>query len=211
MSMSLLKENLLKLKTWIEQQLKSIGKKEKVFLCIISLFLPVFLYSYWYFWPKYRKIEELSIEIVNLKEEINKYKKLSQKKILLEKKLKERKIFLKKIIAILPNERELPELLSNVSEKAIRSGLEVISFTPRKEIVRNYYNIIPFDIEVKGGFQELILFLDKIESLTRIITLNNLFIKISKAKDGVSLYSKCTFYTYRYTGKNLNSSNEKKK
>ncbi|WP_161939461.1 type 4a pilus biogenesis protein PilO [Thermosulfurimonas dismutans] len=207
----MLKEKVLVLKMWFGKQLESLSFQQKCLLAILSLLLPSFLYGYWYFVPKYKNIKGLRREIIQLKEEISKYKKLALQKTLLEKKLQRRKIFLKKIIVTLPSEKEIPELLSNVSEQAKRSGLEVISFTPRREIPQDYYNIIPFDIEVKGDFQQLVLFLDKVERLLRIITLNNIYVNIGEVKNNINLYSKCTFYTYRYTGKVVTSSSGRKK
>jgi len=210
--MLMLNKRFLALKVWFNTQLESLSFQQKCLLAILSLLLPSFLYCYWYFIPKYKYIKGLRREIMQLKEEISKYKKLALQKTLLEKKLQRRKIFLKKIVVILPSEKEIPELLSNISEQAKRSGLEVISFTPRREIPQDYYNIIPFDIEVKGDFQQLVLFLDKVERLMRIITLNNIFININEAKNNIDLYAKCTFHTYRYTGKVVTSiSGQKKK
>ena len=198
----------LKIKTWLAYQLENLSFRQKVFVAIMSLALPLIAYGYWYLYPQYLKIESLKKELIQLKKEISKYKKMTAQKVLLEKKLKEREKFLKRLVVTLPSEKEIPELLSSVSDKAEKSGLEVISFTPKGEVAKNYYKIIPFVMEVRGSFEELVFFLDQVSILPRIIAFNTLDISLKESKGTTYLSSKCIFHTYRYTGKT--SSGKKK-
>ncbi len=202
---------LNKIKIWFVSQIEPLSFRQRVILAILSLFLPLFLYTYWYLRPSYYKIEKLSKDILQLKKEIAKYQKLVKQKPVLEAKLARRKIFFKKLVYTLPNEKEIPELLSKVSEKAKQSGLEVVSFTPRQEIVQNYYNIIPFNIELIGTFGQLVLFLEKVEHLPRIITLNSMNVQMKENPNGkFSLSAKCVFHTFRYTGKAISQRTKKR-
>ncbi len=204
------KKKLLGIKEWFQRQLEPLTFRQKCILAILSLVLPLGAYIYLYVLPAYQEIGSLQREIVKLRKEIAKYKEIAAQKEFLEKKIAARKIFLKKLIFTLPTEKEIPELLSNVSEQAKRSGLTVISFKPQGELRRNYYNIIPFEIRVKGDFQQLVLFLDKVAHLPRIITLNDLNIQMKQDKEGrLSLEANCRFHTYRYTGKKMAAEGKK--
>lgn len=199
------------LKVWFAKQIEPLSFKQRFVLAVLSLFLPLFLYTYWFLIPAYHKIETLSKDISRLKKEILEYQSLAKQKPILEAKLVKRRIFFKKLVYTLPNEKEIPELLSKVSEQAKQSGLEVISFTPRSEIVQNYYNIIPFNIELTGDFGELVLFLEKVEHLPRIITLNSMDVQMRENRSQkFYLSTKCVFYTYRYTGKAVSQRTKKK-
>ena len=52
----------------------------------------------------------------------------------LQKDLKEWNVKLKEAVAQLPDSKEIPELLSNISTKAKEAGLEILTFRPRAEM-----------------------------------------------------------------------------
>ena len=201
---------LFKIKAGILKQIEILSFREKVLLAIVSIVLPSFLYGYLYVRPKIQEIKKLRLEIFSLRKEINRYRSLALKKEFLEKQLKEKEVFLKRLIVMLPSEKEIPDLLSSVAEKAKKSGLKVISFTPKTEKSKDYYKIIPFNIEVKGNFKQLILFLNEIINLPRLISLKDLEINMKQNKNWVFLIAKCAFNTYRYTGEILPKEENKK-
>jgi len=197
-----MRQYFTKLKSWLNKQIEPLDFRQRVILAIISISLPLFLYVYWFLFPSIEQIKLISEENEKLRQEIVSYRKLARQKPLLEAKLARRKVFFKKLVYILPNEKEIPELLSRVSEQAKNSGLDVVSFAPRSEIVQNYYNIIPFSLELRGSFSEFILFWEKVEHLPRIITLNSMSLQMREGKaEKFYLSAKCVFHTYRYTGK----------
>jgi len=200
-----MRDYFYKLKSWFVKQIEPLDFRQRFILAIISIILPVFVYVYWFVIPSVKKIENLTKENDKLRKEIAKYQKISKQKPLLEAKLAKRKIFFKKLVYTLPNEKEIPELLSRVSEQAKHSGLEVVSFTPQPEIAHDYYNTIPFGIELKGTFEELVLFWEKVEHLPRIITLNSMDLQMREGEaEKFYLSARCVFHTYRYTGKVIN-------
>lgn len=196
-----MKKYAQKVRTWLAQQIEPLGFRQRVFLAVVSLLLPAFLYLYFYFLPSYRHLQSMDRRIVQLQKEIQKYRVLASQKSYLEAKIRQRKIFFKRLVYILPNEREIPDLLSRVSERAKQSGLQVLSFTPRSEIRQNYYNVIPVTLELSGDFPELVYFWEDVEHLPRIITLASMNIQLKSGRNQqYYLFVHSTFNTYRYTG-----------
>ena len=196
---------------FIREKIEPLPRSQKIILALMSLLLPVFLYLYFFVRPTYYKINTLRAEIARLKKEVQKYRRMAQERPLLEKKLASRKLFLRRLVATLPTEKEIPGLLRSVSAEAQNSKLDVISFSPRpQEIPQNYYNRIDFTVEVKGEFPALVSFLDKVLHLPRIIRIQSLEINLRQRRGGKGetapepiLYARCNFSTYRYTGKPL--------
>jgi type IV pilus assembly protein PilO len=117
----------------------------------------------------------------------------------LQKDLQEWNIKLKEAVAQLPDSKEIPELLSNISTKAREAGLEILSFRPRAENFREFYAEIPVDIVVRGGFYNAVTFFDEVGKLNRLVNIDNIDMKNPKISgDQVSLDISTLATTYRF-------------
>jgi len=117
----------------------------------------------------------------------------------LQKDLQEWNLKLKEAVAQLPDSKEIPELLSNVSTKAREAGLEILSFRPRAENFRDFYAEIPVDVVVRGGFYNAVTFFDEVGKLNRLVNIDNIDLKSPKISgDQVSLDISVLATTYRF-------------
>ena len=100
----------------------------------------------------------------------------------------------------LPNKTEVAELLVDVSQTGLASGLEFELFKPLAEVPREFYAELPIQIRVTGQYHEFGDFISGLAALPRIVTIHD--IKISKSKKGASsspeLVLEATAKTYRY-------------
>jgi len=100
----------------------------------------------------------------------------------------------------LPNKAEVDGLLSDISQAGIGRGLEFELFKPdTKEKPSEFYAELPVTIKVVGKFHDLGMFAMDVSKLPRIVTLHEITISPSSAKDGqVKLVMDATAKTYRY-------------
>jgi len=82
----------------------------------------------------------------------------------------------------LPNERELPVLLTDISTLGKKSGLEFRGFKPKAEVTRDFYAEVPIDIEFYGSYHEVGLFFDKLSHLSRIVNITALKMELADQK-----------------------------
>ena len=87
---------------------------------------------------------------------------------------------LKEAIAQLPEQKEIPDLLTNISNKAREAGLEILLFRPRAENPRDFYSEIPVDVVVRGEFHNVVNFFDEVGRLSRLVNINNIEMKNPK-------------------------------
>ncbi|MBI5814590.1 MAG: type 4a pilus biogenesis protein PilO [Nitrospinae bacterium] len=83
----------------------------------------------------------------------------------------------------LPSEKEIPELLEQISNIGMQSGLQFITFKPAPEVMREFYAEVPVNIEVVGKFHNMLMFFDEIANLPRIVTIGDIKI-LAAAKSG---------------------------
>lgn len=86
------------------------------------------------------------------------------------------------MIRQMPTKEEVASLLTDISQTALASGLEIRLFKPSPAIHKDFYAELPISIEVIGKYQELGLFVSGLASLPRIVTLHDVSI-LPKDKD----------------------------
>ncbi len=74
----------------------------------------------------------------------------------------------------LPNGKELPVLLTDISSLGKNAGLEVKAFRPQPEVKRDFYAEVPIDIEFTGRFHDIATFFDEVSRLPRIVNIGRL-------------------------------------
>jgi type IV pilus assembly protein PilO len=103
----------------------------------------------------------------------------------------------------LPDKTQVPDLLVDVSQTGLASGLEFELFKPGNEAPKEFYAELPIDIKVLGNYMEFGTFISGLASLPRIVTIHN--VKITPRKDlgtasnkNKPLVMEALVKTYRY-------------
>jgi type IV pilus assembly protein PilO len=112
-----------------------------------------------------------------------------------EKQLEEMRESFGAMLRQLPNQTEVADLLVDVSQTGLASGLEFELFKPKSENPMEFYAELPISIRVIGDYHEFGDFVSGVAALPRIVTLHN--ISIQRAKGG-ELAMNLTAKTYRY-------------
>ena len=97
----------------------------------------------------------------------------------------------------LPNKTEVADLLVDISQTGLASGLEFELFKPENENPKEFYAELPISIRVVGEFHEFGIFISGLAALPRIVTLHDIGITRS-GKDAETLAMNLTAKTYRY-------------
>ena len=112
-----------------------------------------------------------------------------------EQQLEEMKEFFGAMLRQLPNNTEVAELLVDISQTGLASGLEFELFKPQAEVPKEFYAELPISIRVKGGYHEFGNFISGVAALPRIVTVHDVNVKPNK--DG-ELTMDLLAKTYRY-------------
>lgn len=87
----------------------------------------------------------------------------------------------------LPSKKEVAQLLVDISQTGLSSGLEFELFKPQPEIKREFYAELPVKIKVKGTYNQFGKFVSGIANLPRIVTLDSISIEpYKKGKKGAN-------------------------
>ncbi|NOY65961.1 MAG: type 4a pilus biogenesis protein PilO [Gammaproteobacteria bacterium] len=144
--------------------------------------------------------QQADLEKVQKKEEVLKQRlmiKAAKAAIIdqLKAQLEEMRTDFKKLSRQLPNRTEVPELLVDISQTGLASGLEFELFKPSRESQKDFYAELPIKIKVTGTYHEFGTFASGIAALPRIVTLHN--INLSRKGKGNKMVMTATAKTYR--------------
>jgi type IV pilus assembly protein PilO len=106
---------------------------------------------------------------------------------------------LESALSELPNDREIPTLLTSIASMAKDNGLEVLRFKPGKENPKGFYAEVPVELKLVGSFHQVAMFYQAVSNLSRIVNIGNLNIAVSGGKGNENLLSvECLATTFRF-------------
>jgi type IV pilus assembly protein PilO len=115
-----------------------------------------------------------------------------------EQQLKEMQESFGAMLRQLPNKTQVADLLVDISQTGLASGLEFELFKPEAEIPQEFYAILPIKIRVTGTYHEFGNFVSGVAALPRIVTLHDIKITKRGKGDNDQLVMDMTAKTYRY-------------
>ncbi|MCK5120856.1 MAG: type 4a pilus biogenesis protein PilO [Methylococcales bacterium] len=124
-------------------------------------------------------------QLENKEQELKKSFEKKQKKAVnlpeYKEQLKQIEASLGEMIKQMPTKAEVANLLIDISQTGLASGLEFRLFKPAVAIRKDFYSELPINIKVVGKYEELGLFVSGLASLPRIVTVHNVTISPSGA------------------------------
>lgn len=114
-----------------------------------------------------------------------------------KKQMEEMKQSFGAMLRQLPSKTEVEDLLVDISQTGLASGIEFQLFKPEAERQIDFYAELPISMVMTGTYHEFGRFVSGIAALPRIVTLHNISISRAKSKDG-GLTMKLQAKTYRY-------------
>ena len=151
---------------------------------LAGLIVAILLLDYFLFYsPRSDEISKLTQEVENQRNERDKKKKEAANIPKLKEQMAQLDGMLKEAVAQLPDRKEIPDLLSSISNKVKESGLDILIFRPRAENLREFYAEIPVDIVVRGGFHNVATFFDEVGRLNRLVNIANIELRNPRANE----------------------------
>jgi len=99
--------------------------------------------------------------------------------------------------AILPEEKDVAELLRRLQTLASQSNLSIRHFRPRAIATKELHAEWPIELEVEGSYHNVGQFLDRVSKLPRIINVGAMEMNTADAsRPGASVRVTCTAMTF---------------
>lgn len=104
---------------------------------------------------------------------------------------------LESLRAVLPEEKDVAEILRRIQGLATQSNLTIQRFTPRETVQQSLYAEVPFRLTAEGTYHNLGYFFDRISKFPRIINIGEISIRAKAATEAdATIIAECTATTF---------------
>jgi type IV pilus assembly protein PilO len=156
------------------------------------------LYGYVLYQPARKELQAVQQQERDLQRKVSEVRAIVSNLAAFEKELAELEQKLKLALRQLPDSKELPVLLTDISSLGKDAGLEFKLFKPKEEVTRDFYAEVPIEIEFSGAYHDIARFFDKISKLPRIVNVSRMAMKPVGEDYGTVLSVKGEATTFRF-------------
>ena len=98
---------------------------------------------------------------------------------------------------VLPEERDVADILRRIQGLATQSNLAIQSFKPLPVVTQAMYQEVPYRLTAEGTYHNLGFFFDRISKFPRIINVGEISIKAGRPGDpNATILAECTATTF---------------
>ena len=165
---------------------------------VVVLIAAIFDWQYWY-GPERRALTQLSTQTSALRAELDTKRSKANARASAERELRDLAAELRRAEARLPDQREIADLLSSVAGSARGVGLDIVLFRQKPEVPHDFYAEVPVEMQMRGTYHDVALFLDRVKRLDRIVNVSDMQLKKPRVEgERVILEGSCTATTFRF-------------
>jgi type IV pilus assembly protein PilO len=182
----------------------------KITLLVLLLILEGAGLFYGLILPRIKESSELQTKLEELQKQIVENRRIANNLPRYQSEYQQLKRDLDNALTELPNQKEIPSLLTSISNVGKGAGLDFLLFRPKPEVPKDFYAEVPVDVAVYGTFYNVADFFVAVGKLPRIVNINNVsFSDIKTAGGRTTLRVSCLATTFRFLDKK-ESKDEKK-
>ncbi len=196
----------------IEKIFKLPGKQKAALLVLILLLEGAGLF-YGLYKPKMDILKSLQVNLADLEKQIQENRKIADNLPRYKNEYEQLQKNLESALTELPNQQEIPSLLTSITNVGKSAGLDFLLFRPKPEVPKEFYAEVPVDISVSGSYYNVANFFVAVAKLPRIVNINNVnFSEIKNLGGKTALKVSCLATTFRFLDKKeiKNDQNPKK-
>lgn len=135
------------------------------------------LFYFVYYQPKNQELKNLREERIKTEKQVAELRIKKKELDKIEDKLKTMNATLAKLEAIIPQKKEISDILRKIQQLAYDSRLNINKFVPQGVVEQEFYMEWPISVEITGDYHNLGLFFDSLSNFSRLFTIENFSIK----------------------------------
>jgi type IV pilus assembly protein PilO len=185
----------------IEKIIK-LPSKQKIALMLMILIGIGAVFFFFLYQPKMKVLKAEQDKLTELTKQIQEDKKIADNLPKYKRDFEQLKTDLDSALTELPNQKEIPSLLTSITSKGKEAGLDFLSFKPKVEEPKDFYSAVPVDISVYGSYFNVANFFIAVGNLPRIVNISNVnFADIKNVGGRLTMKVNCLATTFRFIDK----------
>jgi type IV pilus assembly protein PilO len=163
-------------------------------------------YAYLLMMPLWEEKGRHEVTLQKLQADLQQKQLIAANRPKLEAEIKGLEKQLEAALVRLPEEKEIPKLLTQVNTLGLQNGLEFLLFRPGAPAKKGFYAEVPFEMRVEGQYHSLGGFLDRVSKLERIVNVSDIKVtplpaaQAQRTDRSIVAEMKATTYTFLEKG-----------
>ncbi len=159
------------------QKIGELTKIQRILISVGAFVAVVGLFVWLLYVPEIQAQAKLSASIAEESEKLKKNKANAAELEKYEKLMAEKQAQFNIASKQLPQTDEVPTLLKNISQAGRDAGLAFLLFKPLNESLKNFYAVIPVQMDLYGTYHDLGVFFDRVAGMSRIVNIKSFEMK----------------------------------
>ena len=170
----------------------------KLGACAILVLLIVGAVWYFVVMPQREELDTLERQEMTLRSEFEEKQGRAANLEPLKQQLAQMELMLQQMLRQLPSKNEMPDLIVDISQTALASGITNELFRPGRETAKEFYAEKPIQLRMVGTYHQFGAFVSGVASLPRVVIMAMHDISLRPRGGDNSLVLEGTVKTYRY-------------
>lgn len=167
------------------QQLEKIPLKNKVAGLVFACALIGGLFFYFMYLPKQKELGTLERKLADVQRQYNEKKAIADNLQTFQEEVRRLNEKLAQALTKLPNTAEIDRILIDLPNLAKEEELTVLNFKPGKDNPKGFYAEVPLNLSLRGPYNKLAKFYEKVGRLNRIISVDATSFTVESAKTAI--------------------------
>lgn len=168
----------------------------------VGLFVALSLAGAGVFWnfyavPTRAAIDAQKLQLAQIRAEVDKGLATARRLPQFREDVSKLQANLERLRAVLPEEKDVADLLRRIEGMATQSNLTIRGFTPRPVATKQLHAEWPIGLQLEGSYHDLGGFLERVSKFPRIINVNGIKVKAREEQTGgATITAECTATTF---------------
>lgn len=191
------KEKFSKKISALFERVGKLSRVQRLLICLVTFVLVGGGYYYFIFMPEHKKLQQVTKTFETQSKKLQKVKRQAKDLKKWETKMAEVEEEFYLATRALPDKKELPSLLKEVSVAGSNAGLTFLLFQPNSSVNKEFYKEIPLSMKVEGNYLQIADFFYQVSRLNRIVNIKNISMRRAKTAPGI-INMGCNAVTYMF-------------
>ena len=140
--------------------------------------------GFWHYYakPAQAEIDTRTATLTQLRGDINRGLTTARRLPEFRKEVATLELQLERLRAVLPEERDVADLLNRINSMATQSNLKILGFIPAASTKKPLYTEWPNGLRLEGSYHDLGMFLERISKFPRIINVGDMRVRALEAQ-----------------------------
>ncbi|MBA4390036.1 MAG: hypothetical protein C0399_03765 [Syntrophus sp. (in: bacteria)] len=184
--------------TGLVKKIEKIPQIYKAICAIVLVLIAVGALFYFIAKPQWETRDKLVQENNEVQKQLHTLREIKKNIEKHRKEYVQMKELLQDILKQLPETKDIPNLLRNVTNISEETRLKIKYFEPKELKSKDFYSEFPFEIKFSGPFHAVAYFFDGIRKMERIINVTHFTLEAKGTPRNITLEGTCTANAYVY-------------